>query len=55
MLLCWQPCLGRGTSKSIQQPEYLQERAQRLNMQLKLQLGRCAILDKFFSVLDKVF
>ena len=42
MLLCWQPVLGHGTTKSIQQPKDLQELAQRLNMQHKLQLGRSA-------------
>ena len=32
MLLAWQPTLGKGTSKSCQQPEELQEASQRLNL-----------------------
>lgn len=34
MLLSFQPVLGRGTSKSLQQPEDLQELAQRVNLKL---------------------
>lgn len=34
MLLNWQPCLGRGTSKSILQPVEKQIESQRVNMHL---------------------
>ena len=36
MLLSWQPVLGRGTSKSVQQPLEAQNAAQRLNLSLGL-------------------
>jgi hypothetical protein len=36
MLLSWQPVLGRGTSKSVQQPLEVQNAAQRLNLSLGL-------------------
>lgn len=36
MLLNWQPCLGRGTSKTIRQPLEKQIENQRLNMYLGL-------------------
>ena len=36
MLLQWQVCLGRGTSKSLKQPKTVQKDQQKLNLNLGL-------------------
>ena len=47
MLLAWQPVLGRGTRKSIKQPEHVQRNCQRLNMLLGLDV--CLGIFNFFE------